>query len=359
MKRVYNFSPGPAMLPLAVLEKAQSQMLDYEGSGMSPMEMSHRSKAYISIIEAAEANLRKLMEIPDNYKVLFMQGGATMQFSAVPMNLKKNGKADYIVSGNFANNAYKEGARFLDARIVASSKDQNYSCIPAFSKADFDPEADYVHITTNNTIFGTCYPELPDTGAVPLVADMSSDILSKKYDVSKFGLIYAGAQKNIGPAGVAIVIIREDLLERCGDDLPVLLNYQTYAKKQSMYNTPPTYSIYMAGLVFEWLLELGGLDAIHKINVDKARILYDYLDSSDFYTATAKKEQRSIMNVPFTTPSKELDQKFIAEAAENGIVSIAGHRLVGGMRASIYNAMPVDGVKALVAFMKKFAEENK
>lgn len=359
MQRIYNFSPGPSMLPLPVLEKAQAQLTDYQGTGMSVMEMSHRSKAYMAIIEDAQRKLRKLMQIPDNYKVLFIQGGASMQFAMVPMNLAQNKKADYIISGNFANNAYKEGKRVLNARAAASSQDVNFCRIPSFTRDDLDPQADYVHICTNNTIFGTCYPEVPDTGDIPLVADMSSDILSKPYDVGKFGVIYAGAQKNLGPAGFAVVIIREDLIGREPSlSLPAMLQYKTYAENDSMYNTPPTYAIYVASLVMDWLLEMGGLQAVHQHNLKKAAILYDYLDSSSFYTATADKTQRSIMNVPFTTPSKELDQRFIAQAAQQGLATLAGHRLVGGMRASIYNAMPLEGVQALADFMQEFERSN-
>lgn len=357
--RVYNFSAGPSMLPLSVLQKAQAELLNCNGSGSSVMEMSHRSAPYEAIISEAESLLRELMQIPDNYKVLFIQGGATQQFSMVPMNLKVNGKADYIVSGNFANNAAKEAAKFVDVNIVANSKPQNYAEIPAFDSKDFDPEADYVHITSNNTIFGTRYTKWPETGNVPLVADMSSNILSEPMDVSRFGLIYAGAQKNIGIAGLAVVIIREDLLARSCDKLPVLMNYNTYANNDSMYNTPPCFAIYMAKLVFEWIKEQGGVAAVYENNVKKAAILYDYLDSSSFFKATAKKEDRSLMNIPFVTPSKDLDAQFVKEAAENGFVNIKGHRLVGGMRASIYNAMPNEGIEKLVAFMRDFEARNK
>ncbi|MBC8529451.1 3-phosphoserine/phosphohydroxythreonine transaminase [Christensenellaceae bacterium NSJ-44] len=357
--RVYNFSAGPSMLPLSVLQKAQAELLNCNGSGSSVMEMSHRSAPYEAIIAEAESLLRELMQIPDNYKVLFIQGGATQQFSMVPMNLKVNGKADYIVSGNFANNAAKEAAKFVDVNIVANSKPQNYAEIPAFDSKDFDPEADYVHITSNNTIFGTRYTQWPETGNVPLVADMSSNILSEPMDVSRFGLIYAGAQKNIGIAGLAVVIIREDLLSRSCDKLPVLMNYNTYANNDSMYNTPPCFAIYMAKLVFEWIKEQGGVAAVYENNVKKAAILYDYLDSSSFFKATAKKEDRSLMNIPFVTPSKELDAQFVKEAAQQGFVNIKGHRLVGGMRASIYNAMPNEGIEKLVAFMRDFEARNK
>ena len=357
--RVYNFSAGPSMLPEAVLKQAAEQMLDYEGSGMSVLEMSHRAKVYDGIIKEAEALLRELMNIPDNYKVLFVQGGASTQFACVPLNLTKNGKADYVVSGNFSSLSAKEGGRFTNARIVASSEDKTYSYIPKITKEDIDPEADYVHICFNNTIFGTLYNYVPETGDVPLVADMSSMILSQPVDVSKFGVIYAGAQKNIGPAGVTVVIVREDLLDRFVPSCPTMLKWKTQADKESLYNTPPCYSIYISMLVFRWIKEMGGVDAIYKNNIEKAKILYDFIDSSDFFSSKVAKEDRSLMNVPFVTPSEELDAKFVKEAAAEGFVSLKGHRLVGGMRASIYNAMPIEGVKKLVEFMKKFENENK
>lgn len=357
--RVYNFSAGPSMLPESVLKQAAEEMLDYEGSGMSVLEMSHRSKTYDAIIKEAEALLRELMNIPDNYKVIFVQGGASTQFACTALNLHKNGKADYIVSGNFANLAAKEGKRLTQGRVVASSEDKTYSYIPKVTRDMIDPEADFVHITFNNTIFGTRYNYIPDTGDVPLVADMSSMILSEPVDVTKFGVIYAGAQKNIGPAGVTVVIVREDLLENYTEDCPTMLKWKTQADKESMYNTPPCYAIYIAMLVFRWIKAQGGVEAIQKINVRKAKKLYDYLDSSDFYKTSVAKEDRSFMNVPFVTGSEELDAKFVKEAAAAGLVSLKGHRLVGGMRASIYNAMPEEGVDALIAFMKKFAEENK
>ena len=357
--RNYNFSAGPSMLPLEVLKKAQEQMLDYEGTGMSVMEMSHRAKCYDAIIKKAEADLRTLMNIPDNYKVLFIQGGASQQFAAVPLNLSVKGKADYIITGNFASLSFKEASRFTNARAAASSQDKNYTYIPRTTAADFDRDADYVHITTNNTIFGTHYTELPDTAGVPLVADMSSNILAEVTPVERYAVIYAGAQKNISSAGLTIVIVREDMLERSMDICPTMLKWKTQADADSLYNTPPTYQIYIAGLVFEHLLSLGGVAEMEKINRYKAGLLYDFIDNSDFYTNSVAKEDRSLMNVPFVTPSKETDAAFVAQAAANGLLSLKGHRLVGGMRASIYNAMPVEGVKALIEFMKKFETENR
>ena len=357
--RNYNLSAGPSMLPLAVLKKAQEQMLDYEGTGMSVMEMSHRAKCYDAIIKKAEADLRTLMNIPENYKVLFIQGGASQQFAAVPLNLSVRGKADYIITGNFASLSFKEASRFTNARAAASSQDKNYTYIPRTTAADFDRDADYVHITTNNTIFGTHYTELPDTAGVPLVADMSSNILAEVTPVERYAVIYAGAQKNISSAGLTIVIVREDMLERSMDICPTMLKWKTQADADSLYNTPPTYQIYIAGLVFEHLLSLGGVAEMEKINRYKAGLLYDFIDNSDFYTNSVAKEDRSLMNVPFVTPSKETDAAFVAQAAANGLLSLKGHRLVGGMRASIYNAMPVEGVKALIEFMKKFETENR
>lgn len=359
MERVYNFSAGPSMLPLDVLKKAAEEMTNYGGTGMSVMEMSHRSKAYKAIIEEAEGLMRSLMNIPDDYYVLFLQGGASSQFSMIPLNLMKTGKADYVITGQWAKKAYEEGCRYGDAYAVASSKDKTFSYIPKLDKSMFRKDADYVHITMNNTIYGTKYHNIPDTGDVPLVADISSCILSEELDVTKFGMLYAGAQKNIGPAGLTVVIIRKDLVGNAKENTPVMFNYQIHAENGSMYNTPPTYSIYICKLVLEWIKNMGGVKAIEKINVEKANILYDYLDSSDFFKGTVVKEDRSLMNVPFLSPSDELNKKFIAEAAEAGFVNLAGHRTVGGMRASIYNAMPVEGVKALVEFMKKFEAENK
>ncbi len=358
MSRVYNFSAGPACLPVEVLQKAQEQMLDYQGTGMSVMEMSHRSKAYEEIIGAAESNLRKLMNIPENYKVLFLQGGASLQFAMVPMNLlSKHKKAHYVNTGLWSKKAIKEAKRFGEVNVAASSEDQTFSYIPKLSADMFTPDADYVHITTNNTIYGTKFKEIPVTNGIPLVTDMSSCILSEEVDVSKYGIIYAGAQKNIGPAGLTIVIIRDDLIGNVAE-IPTMLDYKTHADAGSMFNTPPTYAIYIAGLVFEWLLELGGLGEIQKVNERKAAILYDYLDNSGFYKGTARREDRSLMNVPFVIGDPEMEKKFVAEAAAAGFVNLKGHRTVGGMRASIYNAMPVEGIEKLTAFMEAFKKNN-
>lgn len=359
MARVYNFSAGPSMLPEEVLKTAADEMLEYGTTGQSVMEMSHRSKEYGEIIKTAEQDLRDIMNIPDNYEVLFLQGGASTQFAMVPFNLmNKNHKADYIITGQWANKAYKEAARYGEARIVASSKDKTFSYIPKVKAEDFDKQADYVHICFNNTIYGTKYNYIPDTGDVPLVADISSCILSEPIDVSKFGVLYAGAQKNVAPAGVTIVIIRKDLIGNAMDITPTMLNYATHAENGSMFNTPPCYNIYIAGLVFKWIKKLGGLEEMKNRNEEKAKVLYDFLDSSKLFRGTVVKEDRSLMNVPFVTGNEELDAKFIAEAKNNGFVNIKGHRTVGGMRASIYNAMPLEGVKKLVEFMKKFEEEN-
>ncbi|MBQ3100906.1 MAG: 3-phosphoserine/phosphohydroxythreonine transaminase [Clostridia bacterium] len=359
MNRVYNFSAGPSMLPVAVLEKCAADMLSYGDSGMSVMEMSHRSADYDAIIKEAQVLLRRLMNIPDNYKVLFLQGGASTQFSAVPLNLmNKNKKADYVVTGQFSKKAYKEAQKYGDVKLVASSEDRNNTYIPKLTKEDFRPDADYVHICFNNTIFGTKYGYIPDTGDVPLVADMSSCILSEPVDVSKFGMIYAGAQKNMAPAGLTVVIVREDLIGNAREDIPVMLDYKLMADNDSMYNTPPCWCIYVAKLVYEWLLELGGLEAMKAMNEKKAAILYDYLDSQDYYVSPAEKDSRSMMNVTFVTGDAELDKKFASEAGKAGLKSIKGHRSVGGMRASIYNAMPQAGVEALVEFMKEFAKNN-
>jgi phosphoserine aminotransferase len=360
MARVYNFSAGPAVLPEPVLKKAADEMLDCNGSGMSVMEMSHRSKDFETIIDAAEASLRKLMNIPTTYKVLFLQGGASMQFAMVPLNLmSKTGKADFINTGTWSKKAISEAKRYGTANVVATSEDKNFSYIPKVAKEKFDAGASYVHITSNNTIEGTKYNVFPDTGAVPLVADMSSNILSEAMDVTKFGLIYAGAQKNIGPAGVTVVVIREDIVGKALPITPTMLNYETHAKEKSLYNTPPTYGIYMAKLVFEWMLEMGGVSAMEKINKEKAEILYDFIDESSLFKGTAAKEDRSLMNVPFTLPTDELTDKCLKEAKQNGLVQLKGHRSVGGLRASIYNAMPVEGVKKLVEFLKKFELGNK
>ncbi|MGN0486236.1 MAG: 3-phosphoserine/phosphohydroxythreonine transaminase [Acutalibacteraceae bacterium] len=359
MKRVFNFSAGPSMLPLSVLEKAASEMVCYGDSGMSVMEMSHRSAFYDEIIKSAEALLRKIMNIPDNYKVLFLQGGASTQFAAVPLNLMNgSGKADYILSGQFSTKAFKEAQKYGDVVAAASSKEENFSRIPETTRDSFRPDADYVHICFNNTIYGTKYNYIPDTGDIPLVADMSSCIISEPVDVSKFGLIYAGAQKNMAPAGLTVVIVREDLIGKARDITPAMLDYKLMADNGSMYNTPPCYCIYIAKLVYEWIDSMGGLEEMKKRNEKKAALLYDYLDSQDYYIAPVQKESRSMMNVTFVTGDAELDKKFASEAAKAGLQNLKGHRSVGGMRASIYNAMPYEGVEALVAFMKKFAQEN-
>ena len=359
MSRVYNFSAGPSMLPLEVLEKCRDQMLDYEGSGMSVMEMSHRAPVYDKIIKDTEASLRRVMNIPDNYKVLFIQGGASQVFASVPLNLLPiGGTADYIVSGSFSGKAYKEGLKYGAVREVATSKADNFSYVPYVTREQFNPEAAYVHICYNNTIYGTKFHYIPDTGDIPLVADMSSCILSEPVDVSKFGVIYAGAQKNIAPAGVTIVIVREDLLGHARPDTPAMFDYNLMAENGSMYNTPPCWCIYMARLVFDWILSIGGLDAMKERNQKKAAILYDYLDSQDYYFAPVERESRSMMNVTFVTGDPDLDKEFASEAAKQGLKNLKGHRSVGGMRASIYNAMPIEGVEKLVSFMKVFAKEN-
>ena len=361
MSRVYNFSAGPSMLPQAVLEKAASEMLDYQGSGQSVMEMSHRSKTYQAIIDEAEALLREVLNIPDNYKVLFLQGGGSTQFAMIPLNLKKKGKADYVITGQWAKKAAAEAKKFLDVNVVASSADTTFTYIPKLDPATFSKDADYFYICLNNTIYGTHYsPEqLPDTGDIPLVTDASSCILSEPMDVSKFGLIFAGAQKNMGPAGVTVVIIREDLIQDVPENVPTMLTYKIHADNGSMYNTPPCYSIYMVKLVLEWLKnDIGGVEKMHELNKAKAAKLYDFLDNSKLFKGTVEKDSRSLMNVPFVTGDKELDAKFVAEAAKAGLVNLKGHRTVGGMRASIYNAMPMEGVDALLDFMKKFEAEN-
>lgn len=360
MSRVYNFSAGPSMLPESVLKKAADEMLDCQGSGMSVMEMSHRSKDYEGIIEGAEALFRKLMEIPDGYKVLFLQGGASTQFAMIPMNLfSESKKMDTILTGQWAKKAASEARKFGTVNVLASSEDAVFNYIPKVDSSAFSSDADYVHITYNNTIYGTKFNAVPDTGKVPLVADISSCVLSEKMDVSKFGLLYAGAQKNIGPAGLTVVIIREDLIGKADDSVPTMLNYQTHAEHGSMYNTPPTYPIYICKLVLEWLKEMGGVTAIEKLNREKAAILYDFLDESAMFRGTVVPEDRSLMNVPFVTGDDELNAKFIKEAKAAGFVNLKGHRSVGGMRASIYNAMPVEGVIALVEFMKQFECDNK
>jgi len=359
MSRVYNFSAGPSMLPEEVLKKAASELIEYGQTGQSVMEMSHRSKEYQAIIDDAEATLREIMGIPDNYTVLFLQGGASTQFAMVPMNLMtNNNKADYIITGQWAKKACKEAARYGAVRAVASSEDETFAYIPKGFEDRLDPDADYVHICMNNTIYGTKWHTLPKTGNVPLVADISSCILSEPLDVSKFGVLYAGAQKNVAPAGLTIVIIRNDLIGRAMEITPTMLNYETHSENGSMFNTPPCYTIYIAGLVFHWIKEQGGVEAIGEINKKKAKLLYDFLDSSKLFKGTVHKEDRSLMNVPFVTGDKELDARFIEEAKKAGFINIKGHRSVGGMRASIYNAMPLEGVEKLVEFMKKFEEEN-
>ncbi len=361
MARVYNFSAGPSMLPESVLKKAASEMLDYEGSGQSVMEMSHRSKTYDKIIKDAESLLREIMNIPDNYKVLFLQGGASQQFSAVPLNLMtKNNKADYIITGQWAKKAYQEACRYGDAKAVASSQDKTFSYIPKTDSSMFRKDADYVYICVNNTIYGTVFKELPDTDGITLIGDISSNILSEPIDVSKFGALIAGAQKNMAGAGLTIVIIREDLIGNAMDITPTMLDYKTQADADSLYNTPPCYTIYIAKLVLEWIKnEVGGLDKMKELNEKKAKLLYDFLDSSEMFRGTVVPEDRSLMNVPFVTGDADLDAKFVKESTEAGFVNLKGHRSVGGMRASIYNAMPYEGVEKLVEFMKKFEAENK
>ena len=359
MSRVYNFSAGPAVLPEEVLQAAADEMMDYKGTGMSVMEMSHRSKPFEEIITEAEADLRDLMGIPDNYKVLFLQGGASQQFAAIPMNLMKNGVADYIITGQWAKKAAQEAEKYGKVNRVASSEDKVFSYIPDCSDLPIDDNADYVYICENNTIYGTKYKELPNTKGKILVADVSSCFLSEPVDVTKYGVIYGGVQKNIGPAGTVIVIIREDLIR---DDVlpgtPTMLKYKTQADAKSLYNTPPAYGIYICGKVFKWLKKMGGLEAMKERNEKKAKLLYDFLDQSQLFKGTVVKEDRSLMNVPFVTGNEELDAKFVKEAKAAGLENLKGHRTVGGMRASIYNAMPYEGVEALVAFMKKFEEEN-
>lgn len=360
MSRVYNFSAGPAVLPESVLREAADEMLDYRGTGMSVMEMSHRSKAYQAIIDQAEADLRKLMGIPENYKVLFMQGGASQQFAMVPMNLMKNKVADYIITGQWAKKAWQEAKLYGQANAVASSADKTFSYIPDCSDLPISEDADYVYICENNTIYGTKFHRLPNTKGKDLVADVSSCFLSEPVDVAKYGMLYGGVQKNIGPAGVVIAVIREDLIrEDVLPGTPTMLRYKTHADNGSMYNTPPAYGIYICGKVFKWLLDMGGLEVMGQINEKKAAVLYDFLDASTLFRGTVVKQDRSLMNVPFVTGSTELDAKFVAEAAEAGFVNLKGHRTVGGMRASIYNAMPIEGVEKLVQFMEKFEKENR
>ena len=356
MNRVYNFAPGPSMLPLEVLEQVQSELLCYGSTGMSVMEMSHRSKMYLEIFNRTVADLKDVMAVPDGYKIMFVQGGATAMFAAVAMNLMQGGKADYIDSGNFAHNALVEAQKYGEVNVAGSSREDNYTYIPAYT---LSPDARYVHITTNNTIYGTRYDHVPDTGDIPLVADMSSNILSEVYDVSKFGVIYAGAQKNVAPAGVVILVVREDLL---GHELPItpkVMSFKKMADADSMLNTPNCFGIYVAGLTFEWLKKQGGVAAIEKVNIEKANLLYDFLDNSKLFRGTAQEKYRSRMNVTFVTGDADKDAAFVKEATARGLVNLKGHRIVGGMRASIYNAMPVEGVKALVEFMKEFEMNNK
>ena len=359
MGRIFNFSAGPAMLPVEVLQEAADEMLNYRGCGMSVMEMSHRSKVFEEIIQEAEKDLRDLMKIPDNYKVLFLQGGASQQFAAVPMNLMKNKEVDFINTGQWSKKAYQEAQIFGKANIIASSEDEGYTYIPDCSDLPISENADYVHICENNTIYGTKFKSLPNTKGKPLVSDVSSCFLSEPIDVSQYGVIFGGVQKNIGPAGVTIVIVREDLItEDTLPGTPTMLKYKTQADKDSLYNTPPAYGIYICGKVFKWLKNLGGLDAVKVRNEKKAAVLYDFLDESKLFKGTVRKEDRSLMNVPFVTGDEELDAKFIKEAKASGLENLKGHRTVGGMRASIYNAMPIEGVEALVDFMKKFEIEN-
>lgn len=360
MSRVYNFSAGPAVLPEPVLRRAAEEMLDYRGTGMSVMEMSHRSKAYQAILDQAEADLRRLMGIPQNYRVLFLQGGASQQFAMVPMNLMKNRVADYIITGQWAKKAWQEAKLYGQANVAASSQDRNFSYIPDCADLPIDPQADYVHICENNTIYGTKFHRLPNTKGKNLVADVSSCFLSEPVEVGRYGMLYGGAQKNVGPAGVVIAVIREDLInEDVLPGTPTMLRYHVHADNGSMYNTPPAYGIYICGLVFQWLLEQGGLEAMGQRNREKAAVLYDFLDSSRLFRGTVEKKDRSLMNVPFITGSDELDAQFVAEAAQAGLVNLKGHRTVGGMRASIYNAMPRQGVEKLVQFMDRFEQTHR
>jgi len=358
-KRVFNFSAGPSMLPVPVLEEIAAQMLNYKGSGMSVMEMSHRSSSYLDIFNETKALLKKVMNVPDNYKILFIQGGATQQFSTIPLNLMKNGKADYIVTGAFSKKSAQEAAKFGDVHIAYNGADNNFKHIPTQDELDLREDASYVHLCGNNTIYGTEWKYVPDTKGVPIVVDMSSHILSKPVNVADYGMIYAGAQKNMGIAGLGVVIVREDLIETHQDNIPVLMEYNTIANNDSMYNTPPTFSIYVLGLVLKWIDDMGGLEVMEKKNIEKAQLLYDYLDSTDFYKTHSDKDNRSLMNVTFTCPNKDLDAKFVKESIAAGMTNLKGHRSVGGIRASIYNAMPLEGVQTLVEFMKKFEEENK
>ncbi len=359
MARVYNFSAGPSMLPESVLNRAAEEMLDCNGTGQSVLEMSHRSKAFEPIIYGAFDLFREVLKVPDNYKIIFCQGGASTQFAAIPLNfMNGSGKADYVLSGQFSTKAYKEATKYGDVKVVASSKDQNFACIPALNKADFNPDADYFYICQNNTIYGTRFTELPDTGNVPLIADVSSCFLSEPMDVSKYGVIYGGAQKNVAPAGLTVVIVREDLRGHARDYTHTMLDYKTLADNDSMYNTPPCYSIYMCKLVLEWIKSIGGLEELKVRNEKKAALLYDFIDNSKMFHNPVTPKDRSMMNVTFVTDSDELNAKFVKEAAEAGFVNLKGHRSVGGMRASIYNAMPYEGIEKLVAFMSEFEKNN-
>ena len=358
--RVYNFSAGPSMLPLDVIESAAENLTNYGGSGQSVMEMSHRSKEFEAIIKDAESNLREILKIPENYKVMFIQGGGTLQFAMVPLNLmRKSHKADYIITGSWAKKAFEEAVKFGDVKITASSEESTFTYIPEVKREDFREDADYVHITFNNTIYGTHYPYIPDTGDIPLVCDMSSSILSEEIDVSKYGLIYAGAQKNVGPAGVTLAIMRDDLLGFAKNNVPTYLDYKVHADNGSMYNTPPCFAVYIAGEVFKKIKREGGIAALEKVNREKAKKLYDYIDGSEMFTCPILKKDRSLMNVVFVTGDGTLDKKFTAESKAEGLYNLGGHRSIGGMRASIYNAMPQAGIDKLIAFMKKFEEENR
>ena len=356
MARVYNFSAGPAVLPEEVLRECAEEMMDYRGTGMSVMEMSHRSKMYLDIFNKTVADLKDVMNVPDGYKIMFVQGGATQMFASVAMNLMDGGKADYIDSGNFAHNALVEAKKYGEVVVAGSSREDNYTYIPEYT---LSPDAKYVHITTNNTIYGTRYDHVPETGNIPLVADMSSNILSEVYDVSKFGVIYAGAQKNVGPAGVVILVVREDLLGKEMAITPKVMSFKKMADADSMLNTPNCFGIYVAGLTFEWIIKQGGVAALEKVNIEKANLLYDFLDNSKLFKGTANAKDRSRMNVTFVTGDPDLDAAFVKEAAAKSLVNLKGHRIVGGMRASIYNAMPMEGVEALVSFMKEFEAANK
>lgn len=359
MERVYNFSPGPAVLPEEVLTQARDELLNWHGSGVSVMEMSHRGKEFMGIAAQAEADLRELLAIPQNYKVLFLQGGATSQFAAIPMNLLRGKKsADYVNTGEWAKKAIKEAKKYCTPNVIASSEDKNFSYAPAQSEWKLDPNAAYVHYTSNETIGGIEFQWTPNTGDVPLIADMSSHILSRPIDVSKYGLIYAGAQKNLGPSGLTVVIVRDDLVGHATPDTPSVFDYKIQVENESMYNTPPTYTIYMAGLVFQWIKRKGGLAKMEQINIEKAKLLYDYLDQSQFFKSPVRKEDRSRMNVPFTLKNESFDEEFLKQAKAKGLVQLKGHRSVGGMRASIYNAMPIEGVKTLVEFMKEFEKRH-